>query len=152
LPGIRQERRRMVRRNFSLLRTCLLMAGALVLAGDAGTVQSAAGPHDVAAIGRAALVSRVATAANGPASFADLAEKVVPAVIGVRTKSAVPNDSQHRGGSPSGRLFEFGTPQGAPEQGDDPEPGQVTTEGSGFFISPDGYAVTNGHVLQSSDT
>jgi serine protease Do len=89
-------------------------------------------------------------AGNGPATFADLAEKVLPAVIGVTTKVPLP-----RRGGLSARSFDFGSPN---EDGL-PTPGirnrgkaQITAVGSGFFISPDGYAVTNSHVLQNSDT
>jgi serine protease Do len=76
-------------------------------------------------------------AGNGPATFADLAEKVLPAVIAVTTKVPIP-----RHGALGGRSFDFGR-RGKP---------QITAVGSGFFISPDGYAVTNSHVLQDSDT
>jgi serine protease Do len=76
-------------------------------------------------------------AGNGPATFADLAEKVLPAVIGVTTKVPIP-----RHGALGERSFDFGKRGKA----------QITAVGSGFFISPDGYAVTNSHVLQDSDT
>jgi serine protease Do len=99
---------------------------------------------------RAQLVLQVA--GNGPATFADLAEKVLPAVIAVTTKAAIP---RHRG---LGERFFGGPNQDTPEEGV-PRPGtrkrgkaQITAVGSGFFISPDGYAVTNSHVLQNSDT
>ena len=76
-------------------------------------------------------------AGNGPATFADLAEKVLPAVIGVTTKVPIP-----RHGALGERSFDFGKRGKA----------QITAVGSGFLISPDGYAVTNSHVLQDSDT
>jgi serine protease Do len=93
-------------------------------------------------------------AGNGPATFADIAEKVLPAVIAVTTKVPVP-----RHGTLDERSFNFGSPnQDTPEErGQTPgtrERGkaQITAVGSGFFISPDGYAVTNNHVLQNSNT
>jgi serine protease Do len=73
---------------------------------------------------------------NGPATFADLAEKVLPAVIGVTTKVPIP---RRENGLPMPGSRNRGT-------------AQITAVGSGFFISPDGYAVTNSHVLQNSDT
>ena len=92
---------------------------------------------------------------NGaPDSFADLAEKVEPAVISVTSRSA-----------PSQRAlpeqFEFGTPgQRAPKreapEADDADtgkpPGEATAMGSGFFISADGYAVTNSRIVESNNT
>jgi len=75
-------------------------------------------------------------------------------VIAVTTKVPVP-----RHGTLDERSFDFGSPnQDTPEERV-PTPGtrkrekaQITAVGSGFFISPDGYAVTNNHVLQNSDT
>jgi serine protease Do len=93
-------------------------------------------------------------AGNGPATFADLAEKVLPAVIAVTTKVPVP-----RHGTLDERSFDFGSPNRDTPEERVPTPGtrkrgkaQITAVGSGFFISPDGYAVTNNHVLQNSNT
>jgi serine protease Do len=95
-----------------------------------------------------------ATEAQRPAGFADLVAKVKPAVISVRVK--MEDASNHEGatqneqfsippGSPMEKFFQqFGGNQGS-------MPGHrrhfVTGEGSGFFISADGYAVTNFHVV-----
>jgi serine protease Do len=95
------------------------------------------GPQDIASGSGARAQLLLQVAGNGPATFADLAEKVLPAVIAVTTKVPIP---RHGG---------LGLPMpGARNQGK----GQVMAVGSGFFISPDGYAVTNSHVLQNSDT
>lgn len=81
----------------------------------------------------------------GPAGFADLAEKVKPAVIGVSSKVAVSGTATTGlgPGAPGRSSSHPRTPR---------IKGEVTTMGSGFFISSDGYAVTNDHVVGHSNT
>ena len=98
------------------------------------------------------LVSKAVAAetTHTPDSFADLVARVKPAVISVRVKMA--ND----GSRGLGQGDQFAFPGGTPfdrffRQFDFPEmprgPQAITGEGSGFFISADGYAVTNYHVV-----
>jgi serine protease Do len=88
--------------------------------------------------------------ASGPASFADTVDAVKPAVIGVQTKRS--ESSEEQSGSPADRFFrDFGAPPPDIPNGRQP-PRTVTTQGSGFFISADGYAVTNNHVIEGSET
>jgi serine protease Do len=95
---------------------------------------------------------------DGPGSFADLAAKVGPAVIGVSAKTAAAeNESSGSSLGPDGPSDED-TPGGTVPHPDMRGPGhpqrsaEMISIGSGFFISADGYAVTNTHVLGSSDT
>ena len=100
-----------------------------------------------------------------PTGFADIVEKVKPAVFSVRVKvraeaqpsASLDDENPFPKGSPMEKFFKrFGMPEGGPGgQGGPSVPrgrqfGQA--QGSGFFISADGYAVTNNHVVEKATT
>jgi len=100
------------------------------------------------------LTEKVQQLPQRPVGFADIVEKVKPAVISVRVKIDRPAESGFSGdelpfppGSPFEHFFKrFGAP-GAPKGHE-----FITGQGSGFFISQDGYAVTNNHVVRNAET
>jgi serine protease Do len=98
--------------------------------------------------------------APAPQGFADLVEKVKPAVISVRVKIEEANNDGNvvaPNQIPPGmekffKQFGFpdmpnGVPRGMPHGRQ-----MITGLGSGFFISADGYAVTNNHVVDHAKT
>jgi serine protease Do len=98
-----------------------------------------------------------------PTGFADIVEKVKPAVISVRVKVDGGSQSNGLGGNlenvpPGLREFfrRFGMPDGqnSPDgmMPRGPRRNTITGQGSGFFISADGYAVTNNHVVEKAES
>ncbi len=111
-------------------------------------------------------VVSTAVARSAPDSFADLAAKLLPAVVNVSSSQTITAKNGPAGG-PEMPIFPPGSPfeqffkdflnrnrpgQGGPHGDDQPAPERrAQSLGSGFIIDPSGLVVTNNHVIEGAD-
>jgi serine protease Do len=160
-PDSRKSRHLNARR-LTLLASVGVLGAAVLLGGPATYWQSATG---------ALRANAAESDTQRPVGFADIVAKVKPAVISVRVEvsgSARAALSQDEGdddeqqspvqpGAPLDRYFQqfgdqFGQQFGRQFAPQAPRPHRFTGEGSGFFITADGYAVTNNHVVDHASS
>jgi serine protease Do len=118
-------------------------------------------------LGAATMLAAVPAFARGPDGIADIAEKVIDAVVNISTSQTV--DASKGGGDrgatpqlPPGSPFEEffddffknrrggGGPKGG-ERGSDMQPRKTNSLGSGFIVDTAGVVVTNNHVIADAD-
>ncbi|WP_215761379.1 DegQ family serine endoprotease [Acetobacter sp. P1H12_c] len=148
----------------------LLRAGSLsclLLAGVSGPVVARAAEGAALPTAPQAITAPVAGRLNGaPDSFADLAARLLPAVVNVSTTQTVKSgseDDDDEGDGGDDQLPQMPNfPQGSPfekffhdfmnrQNSPDGPPRRMQALGSGFIIDPAGYIVTNNHVIRHAD-
>jgi serine protease Do len=119
----------------------------------------------VAAVCLGAVTSLAAApaSARGPEGIADVAEKVIDAVVNISTSQTIEAKSDGRGaipqlppGSPFEEFFDdfFKNRRGGSKGGDrnnELQPHKTNSLGSGFIIDTSGIVVTNNHVIADAD-
>lgn len=131
----------------TIVRYAYALTGALLLGGTAASLALQNPATAQSAQNEPGSMQASAPRPGAPMSFADMVSKLQPAVVNISTdqKVTVAQPVNPFAGTPFAELFgQFG---GRGGQNGAPITREAQSLGSGFIISPDGYVVTNNHVV-----
>jgi serine protease Do len=142
-----------VKKNLSIIAIVIAsVTGGMILSADLGLT-----PQSKAQQQQSIQTTQGPVASVTIPSFADVAAQVMPAVVSITTTEVVKESEMRRRGQGNGGGldpfdFFFPDPRRNP-RGDQPnedEEHKQMSGGTGFIISPDGYIITNNHVIEGA--